>query len=59
MDEIADPIAAVKNLLAMVEKTEILLHYRIGNYEDINDMLRLVAMKKGLVEVEEITVPAD
>jgi len=59
VDEIADPIAAVKNLLAMVEKTEILLHYRIGNYEDINDMLRLVAMKKGLVEVEEITVPAD
>ena len=50
VDEIADPIAAVNNLLGMVEKTEILLHYRIGNYKDVQDMLGQVAIKKGFVE---------
>lgn len=39
VDEIADPIAAVKSILDMVEKTEILLHYRIGNYESVEDMI--------------------
>lgn len=43
----------------MVEKTEILLHYRIGNYENVQDMLGLVATKKGFVEFEEIEVPLD
>jgi len=57
VDEIADPITAVNNLLAMVEKTEILLHYRIGNYDDVQDMLAQVAVKKGFVEMEEI--PSD
>ena len=57
VDEIAEPITAVNNLLGMVEKTEILLHYRIGNYEDVQDMLAQVAVKKGFVEMEEI--PSD
>jgi len=43
----------------MVEKTEILLHYRIGNYESLTDMLGQVAAKKGLVDYEEIEVPLD
>ena len=36
----------------MVDKTQILLHYRIGNYEGAEDMLGQVAMKKGFVKIE-------
>lgn len=36
----------------MVEKTEILLHYRIGAYETTEDMISQVAMKKGLTNAE-------
>jgi len=38
--------------MAKVENTEILLKYRIGNYENTEEMLSLIAVKKALITEE-------
>ena len=35
-----------------MDKEEILRHYRIANYTDLNHMLELIAIKKGLTELQ-------
>jgi len=45
-----DPVAALEQILGKIEKSEILRMYRIGNYENTDEMLEQIAMKKGLVE---------
>lgn len=36
VDELADPIAPVKYLMGVIEKTEFLRHYRIGSYSNVD-----------------------
>ena len=50
VDDIIDPIAAVTQLLEKVEKSEFLRHYRIGSFKTAEDLVELVAKKKGMVE---------
>ena len=35
-----------------MDKEELLRHYRIANYTDVSHMLELIAIKKGLTELE-------
>jgi nuclear GTP-binding protein len=50
VEDLTDPIKALENVMAKVEKSEILRMYRIGNYQNTDEMLDQIAMKKGLVE---------
>ena len=56
VDEIEDPIEAAKDVCAKVEKVELLRHYRIGNFENIDQLLENLAIKKGLVTTEKVEV---
>ena len=60
VDELKDPISLIPDIMSKLEKAEILRHYRIANYTDINNMLELIAQKKGLVEKQKQEVnPSD
>lgn len=50
VEDLPDPIAALEPVLAKIEKSEILRMYRIGNYQNTDEMLDQIAMKKGLTE---------
>lgn len=50
VEDLTDPIKALENVMAKVEKSEILRMYRIGNYQTTDEMLDQIAHKKGLVE---------
>ena len=54
VDDIVDPVEPIEDLLTKVEKTEILRHYRIANFKDVDEMLSHLAHKKGLVSQEVI-----
>ena len=48
VDELIDPVSMIPDLIKKFEKTEILRHYRIANYTSTEQMLTLIAKKKGL-----------
>jgi hypothetical protein len=39
----------IPSILAKVDKTEILRHYRIANFDSVDKLLELVAHKKGFI----------
>lgn len=48
VDDLPNPVALVDEIVSKLEKDEILRHYRIANFKDTNEMLELIATKKGL-----------
>jgi len=52
VDDLLDPIEPIAHLLTKIAKSEILRHYRIGNYNNINELLDQIAKKKGLVDTK-------
>jgi len=38
----------IPDIVAKMDKEELLRHYRIANYNDVNHMLELIAIKKAL-----------
>lgn len=40
--------------MTKVDKTEILRHYRIANFETTVQMLENIAVKKGMVDTKEV-----
>lgn len=54
VDDIIDPIEPIADLLNKVAKPEILRHYRIANFNTVDEMLSLIALKKGLATQEVI-----
>lgn len=58
VDEITKPQEVISSILAKVDKTEMLRHYRIANFESVGKLLELVAQKKGLVNTVEKKEPA-
>jgi len=44
----------LEQLLPKIDKSEILRHYRIGNYNNTTEMLNLIALKKGLVDKQVV-----
>ena len=58
MDDIAEPASVIPSILAKVDKTEILRHYRIAHFDSVEQLLELVALKKGLVNAVERPVAA-
>ena len=51
VDDLQEPIKMIPDIMQKLDKEEILRHYRIANYKDIDHMLELIAVKKGLTEL--------
>mmetsp|Transcript_16524 Transcript_16524/g.28074 ORF Transcript_16524/g.28074 Transcript_16524/m.28074 type:complete len:335 (-) Transcript_16524:224-1228(-) len=49
VDEIEDIEEAAKSVVDKIEKVELLRHYRIGNYENLQGLLEQIAHKKGFI----------
>lgn len=48
------PVEPVEEIMQKVDKTEILRHYRIPNFETTVQMLENIAVKKGMVDTKEV-----
>ena len=53
VDELKNPVSVAGQVLAKVGKEEVLRHYRIANFQSTEDMLKLIAQKKGMIEVQK------
>ncbi|CDW80860.1 gtp-binding protein- [Stylonychia lemnae] len=47
IEEIKDPIQPIQHLINKVEKQELLRHFRIADFKDVNELLGHIAKKKG------------
>jgi hypothetical protein len=47
MDEIKDPVQPIESLISKVDKQELLRHFRIADFKDVNELLAHIAKKKG------------
>lgn len=47
IEEIKDPIAPIANLVKLVNRQELLRHFRISDFKDTNELLGHIAKKKG------------
>ena len=52
MGDLEDPIKLIPEIVEKLDKEEILRHYRIAIYNDVDHMLELIAVKKGLTETQ-------
>lgn len=50
VEDLQFPQQTLEQILPKIDKSEILRHYRIANYENTDSMLNLIALKKGLVD---------
>ena len=50
VEDLISPVLTLEQILPKIDKSEILRHYRIGNYKFTSEMLNLIALKKGLVD---------
>ena len=48
VEDLANPVSLVEDIVSKLEKEEILRHYRIANFKDTSEMLELIAVKKNL-----------
>lgn len=53
VDELTNPEKMIPSVLAKIDKTEILRHYRIASFDSVQKLLEFVALKKGLVNTVE------
>lgn len=47
IEEIKEPVKPIAHLISKVEKAELLRHFRIADYKDVNELLAHIAKKKG------------
>lgn len=50
VEDLQFPQQTLESILPKIDKSEVLRHYRIGNYTNTESMLNLIALKKGLVD---------
>jgi len=47
IEEIKDPVQPIQHLISKVDKQELLRHFRIADFKDVNELLGHIAKKKG------------
>lgn len=56
VEDIENVEEAASSVMEKVETVELLRHYRIGAFTDVNGLLEQIALKKGLVKREQVEV---
>lgn len=53
VDELVNPEKVIQSVLTKVDSMEIMRHYRIAQFTSVTELLKLVALKKGLTKIVE------